>query len=131
MPSIADRLRQAREALGMSQQALAERCGVTARSQRNYESGERYPDAQYLAAIAGLGVNVHHVLTGVLETSPVAVLSGEERMLVESYREAVPAVRKAAMAALLSGAAHGNGQSVVGDNAIQIGSVTGNARIKK
>lgn len=64
MPNISDRLREARETLGLSQQALAEKCGITARSQRNYESGERSPDAAYLAAFAGLGADVTYVLTG-------------------------------------------------------------------
>ena len=64
MPEICDRLREVREALGLSQQALAERCGITARSQRNYESGERLPDAAYLAAIAAAGADVLYILTG-------------------------------------------------------------------
>lgn len=64
MPEICSRLKEARENLGLSQQALAERCGVTARSQRNYESGERLPDAAYLAALAAAGVDVLYVLTG-------------------------------------------------------------------
>lgn len=64
MPNISDRLREARETLGLSQQALAERCGIAARSQRNYESGERSPDAAYLAVIAGLGADVTYILTG-------------------------------------------------------------------
>lgn len=64
MPDSSDRIREAREALGLSQQALAEKCGVTARSQRNYESGERNPDAAYLAALAAAGADVLYVLTG-------------------------------------------------------------------
>jgi len=62
--SIGAKLRAERKRLGLSQQALAELCGVTARSQRNYESGERLPDAAYLAALAAAGVDVGHVLHG-------------------------------------------------------------------
>ncbi len=65
MPQIADRLKSQREALGLSQQALAERCGISARSQRNYESGERVPDADYLNAVAAAGGDVLYVVTGV------------------------------------------------------------------
>lgn len=64
MPEISARLKEEREALGLSQQALADACGISARSQRNYESGERSPDAAYLAAIAALGADVLFVLTG-------------------------------------------------------------------
>ena len=64
MPSISNRLREARDALGLSQQAMADQCGIAARSQRNYESGERLPDAAYLAAIASAGADVLYILTG-------------------------------------------------------------------
>lgn len=64
MPNFFDRLREERERLALSQQALAEKCGVTARSQRNYESGERNPDSAYLAAIAAAGADVLYILTG-------------------------------------------------------------------
>lgn len=126
-----ERLKEARKALGWSQAEAAGLAGVSREYWGRCERGVSIPGGEVLAALALHGVDVRYVLTGERESTPPAVLSGEERMLVESYREAVPAVRKAAMAALLSGAAHGNGQSVVGDNAIQIGSVTGNARIKK
>ena len=52
------------------------------------------------------------------------------------FRGASKEVRRAALGALLgasvpvAGHASGSGQNVVGDNAIQIGSVTGKARIK-
>jgi len=105
VPEICDRLREAREALGLSQQALAERCGITARSQRNYESGERLPDAGYLAAIAAAGADVLYILTG--ERSGVVsraasidgalltqVIAGVEQLLTTSGK-ALPAAKKA------------------------------------
>ena len=76
MPDFSERLRTERERLKLSQQALAEKCGVTARSQRNYESGERNPDSAYLAAIAAAGADVLYILTGqrsgVAAAAPVA-----------------------------------------------------------
>jgi len=62
--SVGERLFEERERLGQSQQQLADACGVTMRSQRNYEKGERQPDASYLAAAATAGVDVLYVLTG-------------------------------------------------------------------
>ncbi|MFN3987604.1 MAG: helix-turn-helix domain-containing protein [Rhodocyclaceae bacterium] len=64
VPSIGERLLEERERLGLSQSELAERCGVTMRSQRNYEKGERQPDASYLAALATARADVLYVLTG-------------------------------------------------------------------
>ncbi len=88
MPNICDRLREVREELGLSQQALSERCGITARSQRNYESGERLPDAAYLSAIAAAGADVLYILTG-LRSQPkpaAAELPPRERALLDNYR---------------------------------------------
>lgn len=64
MPNFGDRLRFAREEAGFSQTAFAEMCGVTMRSQRNYEKGERHPDALYLSKVAEADVDVLYVLTG-------------------------------------------------------------------
>ncbi len=96
MPEICDRLREAREALGLSQQALAERCGITARSQRNYESGERLPDAGYLAAIAAAGADVLYILTGQRTggaAAPAPALAPDEEILLDNYRHAPAGVR--------------------------------------
>ena len=92
MPNFFDRLREAREGLGLSQQAFAERCGITARSQRNYESGERSPDAAYLAELVDLGVDVLYVLTGE-SNGGNAALDAAERTLIDSYRRCKPAAR--------------------------------------
>ena len=89
MPDIAARLKKARETLGLSQQALAEHCGVTARSQRNYESGERLPDAAYLAELLALGVDLAYVLTGQRDPA-VPALDAAEQVLLDSYRRCKP-----------------------------------------
>ena len=93
MPEICDRLREVREALGLSQQALAERCGITARSQRNYESGERLPDAAYLAAIAAVGADVLYILTGqrtggASAPAPARAVSEGDRVLLDNFHAA-------------------------------------------
>lgn len=64
MHNFQDRLKEARETLGLSQQALAERLNVSLRSQQNYEAGIRQPDAAYLAAFAAQGADVLYILTG-------------------------------------------------------------------
>ncbi|MBI3284031.1 MAG: helix-turn-helix transcriptional regulator [Burkholderiales bacterium] len=62
--TIGLRIREERESIGFSQAQIAEQTGITVRSQRNYESGKRIPDAEYLAAIAPLGINISYVLNG-------------------------------------------------------------------
>jgi len=62
--SIGARLRVARESLGMSQEAFAQKAGVHRKTQGNYEANERSPDANYLFAAAELGVDVAYVVTG-------------------------------------------------------------------
>ena len=105
MPEICDRLREEREALGLSQQALAERCGITARSQRNYESGERLPDAGYLAAIAAAGADVLYILTGqraggASAPPPPRAVSEGDRILLDNFHAAPAQVQAGVKTAL-------------------------------
>ncbi|MEF8718507.1 MAG: helix-turn-helix transcriptional regulator [Candidatus Accumulibacter necessarius] len=62
--TFGSRLRQEREALGLSQVEMAEKLGITARSQRNYETGTRVPDAEYLMAASRIGVDLIVLLHG-------------------------------------------------------------------
>ena len=105
MPEICDRLREVREALGLSQQALAERCGITARSQRNYESGERLPDAAYIAAIAAAGADVLYILTGqraggASAPPPPRAVSEGDRILLDNFHAAPAQVQAGVKTAL-------------------------------
>lgn len=118
MPTLGGRLREERERLRLSQQELADKCGVTMRSQRNYEKDERLPDAGYLTALQDAGADVTYVLTGdylsvaqakasVKEKLKDRQLKGleltaDERELIDLYRAAPLAVRLAAVAALAS-----------------------------
>lgn len=60
---VGGRLRQERQRLGLNQTEFAAIADVSKASQVNYESGERSPDADYLAEIADR-VDVLYVLTG-------------------------------------------------------------------
>jgi transcriptional regulator with XRE-family HTH domain len=62
--TIGSRLKVQREKLGLSQAEVAEKAGITARSQRNYETGTRVPDAGYLIAVSRIGIDLVHVLHG-------------------------------------------------------------------
>ncbi len=90
MSGIGDRLREERERLGMSQAAFGELGGVKANAQGNYEKGDRYPDAAYLAAVAVRGVDVLYVVTG--QRCPVLAesISAVEADLLGDYRRLSP-----------------------------------------
>ncbi|WP_070988444.1 LexA family transcriptional regulator [Halofilum ochraceum] len=64
--TVGDRLRQARQSLGLSQTAAAYRCGWESQSRVSmYERGQRSPDYDDLARIAAAyGVRQEWVLTG-------------------------------------------------------------------
>ncbi|RRV10730.1 XRE family transcriptional regulator [Pseudomonas sp. v388] len=72
MSDIGSRLRQERKRLGLSQREIGQLGGVAANAQGKYESGERVPKADYLAALASIGVDVLYVLTD-RRTSTVAM----------------------------------------------------------
>lgn len=67
------------------------------RSQRNYEKGDRQPDASYLAAVSAAGADVLYILTGqrsgAVATAPV--LKPEEAALLDNYRHSSPEGKKA------------------------------------
>ncbi|MGV6395723.1 helix-turn-helix domain-containing protein [Pseudomonas caspiana] len=63
MSGIGTRLRRERRRLGLSQREMGQLGGVAVNAQGKYESGERIPKADYLAALACVGVDVLYVLT--------------------------------------------------------------------
>ncbi|KAB8046229.1 helix-turn-helix domain-containing protein [Janthinobacterium rivuli] len=83
MRSIGEILKEERQRLGMNQEDFAAVGGLKRRAQTLYEQGERAPDALYLRALAGIGVDVHYILTG--ERLQSAVTS-DERELLDGYR---------------------------------------------
>jgi transcriptional regulator with XRE-family HTH domain len=52
LASIGERLKKERERLGLTQTAFAALADSSKRAQIRYESGERSPDAEYLARLA-------------------------------------------------------------------------------
>ncbi|MGV6395750.1 helix-turn-helix domain-containing protein [Pseudomonas caspiana] len=86
MSGIGSRLRKERERLGLSQRAFGEIGGVEANAQGKYESGDRAPKADYLAAVAAKGVDILFVLTGNPTPVPVDNLSNSEEKVLGSYR---------------------------------------------
>ncbi|UCV13777.1 helix-turn-helix domain-containing protein [Quatrionicoccus australiensis] len=103
MSSIGERLLEERDRLGLSQSDLAVSGLVTMRSQRNYEKGDRFPDAAYLSAIASVGADVRYIVTGQRDGPAPETLSADERELLALFRAAPLAVKAAAIGALQGG----------------------------
>ena len=106
MGSIGSRLREERERLGLNQSDFAVAAGTTRKSQFNYETDARRPDADYLASIAGAGVDVLYVLTGQRSqpVAPMPDLSPRLRALVDNYEHTDEAGRKIIEAAAFAAA---------------------------
>lgn len=111
MSSIGERLKEERDRLGFNQTAFGAIGGVLKQAQLKYEKGERFPGADYLAAVGKVGADVQYIVTG--ERCPGA-LSADEDDLIRHFRSAPLAVKAAMMAAGAAGAAPtpGNTQKV-------------------
>jgi len=64
MEKFPERLRSERDALKLTQDAMAARLGIPKRTYCAYEAGETAPSAKLLAALAGRGIDVAYLLTG-------------------------------------------------------------------
>lgn len=97
-----ERLKTARKALGWNQAQAAEISGVSREHWGRCERGAAVLGGEVLAALAAHGFDVLYVLSGECSKPQIPTLSSDEQLLLDSYREAPPAVRKAALVALLS-----------------------------
>lgn len=104
---IGARLKEERTRLGMSQADFAALGGAGRASQFNYESGERAPDAGYLAGIGDAGADVGYIVTGRHSDANIAqgtmvnwelleeVISGVEEFLNERKAKLRPSKKTA------------------------------------
>lgn len=86
MDGMGSRIREERERLGLTQRVLGDIGGVAPNAQGKYESGERTPKADYLAALAARGVDALYVLSGVPTQMSVAGLSATEARVLNGFR---------------------------------------------
>lgn len=111
---ISERLQEERKQLGLTQEAMAEKLGATKRSVINWEGGAALPGAEVLAGYAAVGADVLYILTDSRtppKADPGLVLSAEEKLMLEYFRDASKEVRRAALGALLGAAANPAGGS--------------------
>lgn len=123
-----ERLKETRKSLGISQSEAADLVGVSREHWGRCERGLGMPGGEVLAALANEGADVRYILTGKRDFEPPARLTSEEETMLEYFKEAPKAARRAALAALL-GAAPGSGaggtHSSSGAGAVHMGQVTG------
>lgn len=86
MEALGERLRSERERLGLNQDALGQIGGVNRNTQAKYEKGERFPTADYMAAVAAAGVDVLYVITGHRTPSKEEGLTPKEKAVLDNYR---------------------------------------------
>jgi transcriptional regulator with XRE-family HTH domain len=86
MKDLGSRLKEERKRLGLSQQDFGSIGGVEANAQGKYESGERIPRSDYMAALGKKGIDVMYVLSG--QRTPIATdtLNEAERAVITHYR---------------------------------------------
>ncbi|AFO45901.1 MULTISPECIES: helix-turn-helix domain-containing protein [Pseudomonas] len=87
MNEIGPRLREERERLGMTQRVFGDIGGVEPNAQGKYESGERTPRLDYLAALATRGVDALYVLSGLRTPAALEGLNTDESGLLGAFRK--------------------------------------------
>ncbi len=125
-----ERIKSERKRLGYNQTEFAQIANATRGTASNWETGTGSPDAQALAALAAVGVDVLYVVTGERDFVPPPSLTAEEQTLLDYFRDASKEVRRAALGALIGAptgsAIHQGGthsQHSSGAGAIHIGTV--------
>lgn len=108
MIKIGQRLKQERLRLKLSQSALGTSGGVETNAQGNYESGLRFPRADYLSRVAEIGVDVAYVVTGLrIPAASYPQDSSSETDHEHDSNEASQAIRLTNLVERLHGNLHG------------------------
>ena len=102
-----ERLKESRKDLGLNQSDAADLTGVTREHWGRCERGMGMPGGEVLAALANAGADVRYILTGKRDFDPPPKLTSEEETMLDYFKEASPAARKAALRELLSAAPGG------------------------
>ncbi|UVS89094.1 helix-turn-helix domain-containing protein [Burkholderia glumae] len=96
--SIGNRLKEERMRIGLSQAEFAALGGLGKQAQLNYESDARSPDANYLAALSKVGVDVLYVVTG--ERAQGGAMPDDEAELLDGFRQLNDVGRTAVQASI-------------------------------
>ena len=86
LSGVGERLREERDRLGLNQTDFGIAAGVSRGTQKAYELESSSPDLRYLAALQGMAVDVHFVLTGSRLSIDAGGLNEEESLILEQFR---------------------------------------------
>ena len=109
---IGKRMREERERLGYNQTDFAALSGASKRSQIDWEKGVSTPNADVLAVLVAIGVDVLYILTG--QHTPAPAATPDEAALLDNYRHCPPegqAALKATSDALAQSTSKKSGQA--------------------
>lgn len=101
------RLKEERNRVGLTQQALADLLGTRREIFSRYENGQVVPGGDVFERLATIGIDIAYVLTGDRLFEPAPSLTAEEQVMLDYFRAASKEVRKAALGALIGAAAQG------------------------
>ena len=97
--TIGERLQEERARLGLKQPDLFRITGISKKTISGYENDKTYPNAEFLAAIAAVGLDIAYILTGkrVLKISEASAgydLRPDQKALLDNYENCTPESRK-------------------------------------
>lgn len=101
MSDFAERLKEERLRLSMSQEAFGVAGGVKKGAQYNYELGRRSPDSSYLEKIQAIGVDVYYLFSGIRSGDSHLNYSQDEYFEHNNFSSSDPDQIKARQAAYL------------------------------
>lgn len=120
--SLEDRLKEERLKLGLNQADFGAACGVTKKTQIDYEKGNSSPTGKQLELLSAVGADVNYIITGNRDA-----FSNDERELIELYRSASLKNKMQALNVLLGQTNAGvnitasdAAQTAVGDHNVQV-----------
>ncbi|MCA8414381.1 helix-turn-helix domain-containing protein [Burkholderia multivorans] len=125
--SIGARLKEERLRIGLSQAEIAALGGLSNKTQLSYESDTRSPDANYLAALAKIGVDVLYVITG--ERSVQSTLPSDEADMLDSFRQ-LNEIGRAAVQGAINGYLHVGEMTLSGQPSKRIPRIAANRMAK-
>lgn len=95
---FADLLKIERKRLGLSQEDIAQKCGVSRQIWGKYERDEVMPGGEVLSAFVGIGGDVQYIFSGVRSSF---ALSATERLFLEKLRGSEQVLQDRALRVLL------------------------------
>ena len=98
---FAPRVAAERKRLKLSQEEAASACGISREMWGKYERGKAVMGGEVLAMFSAVGADARYIITGDRVGPVPEVLSSDERVMLERYRDSPKPLRDAALRVLL------------------------------